>query len=83
MFQSQRFALIGLDSDSNSIAELHLAGLGVLGVPGLASVWRWAAVIGSLASVSLIVIYWSVYFIVGLALDVLILAAALAGWPQD
>ena len=56
-----------------------LAGLDVFGVPGLSEIWRLVAVIS--AGVSL-VLFWHLWLIVGVLLDMSILVALLwVKWP--
>lgn len=50
-----------------------LTGLGVLGVPGLAGVWREFAVLGALLSVLLLTLYWHPWLVLGFAINALIL----------
>ena len=59
-----------------------LAGLGILGLPGLSAIWRSAAVVSSCLSLLLLIIFWHPWLIVGVLIDVSILFALLwAQWP--
>lgn len=63
-----------------SIVGFILAGLGVLGVPGLASVWSFLTIASAAVSLLLVFLFWHLYFIVGLALDIGLLVTTLGGW---
>lgn len=59
-----------------------LAGLGVFGVAGLGAIWRTAAVVSAGASLLLLVLFWHSWLLVGVLINVGILAALLwAKWP--
>ncbi len=59
-----------------------LAGLGVFGVPGLSEIWRTLSLISAGVSLLLLVLFWHLWLIVGLLLDIGILVALLwADWP--
>lgn len=57
------------------MATYVLSGLGLLGVPGLNSIWIPSAVLASIVSIILIVLYWHPWLPFGILLDVVILAA--------
>jgi len=60
-----------------------LAGLGVFGVSGLTAVWRTVAVVSACVSLLLLVLFWHLWLIVGVLIDVGILVALLwANWPS-
>lgn len=63
-----------------SVVGFVAAGLGVLGVPGLASLWSVLTVIAAVVSLVLVLLFWHLYFIVGLALDIAFLATTVGGW---
>ncbi len=65
-----------------STIALVLAGLGVLGVPGLAAIWRPLAVIGAAISLVVVATFWHRWFLIGPLLDVAIIVAAVLGWPK-
>lgn len=50
-----------------------LAGLGVLGVPGLTLVWRPLTIVSSCLSLLLLILFWHPWIIVGALIDVGIL----------
>jgi hypothetical protein len=59
-----------------------LAGLGVFGVPGLSEIWRTLSLISAGVSLLLLVLFWHLWLIVGLLLDIGILVALLwVDWP--
>jgi len=66
-----------------SLVGFVLAGLGVIGVPGLADAWPGLTIGSAAASLSLVVLFWHTYFIVGLALDFGLLVTTIGGrWPS-
>ncbi len=61
-----------------------LAGLGVFGVPGLTTIWRTVAVISSCLSLLLLALFWHLWLVVGLLIDIGLLVALLwMKWPSD
>jgi hypothetical protein len=65
-----------------SIIGFILAGMGVLGVPGLEIVWGVIALITSVVSLVLLILFWHPWIILGVVIDiVLILLAAFNSWP--
>lgn len=59
-----------------------LAGLGVFGVPGLNEIWRTLAVASSVVSLLLLILFWHLWLIVGVLIDIVILVALLwVDWP--
>lgn len=60
-----------------------LAGLGIFGIPGLSAIWRTVAVISASVSLLLLVLFWHLWLIVGVLIDIAILVALLwANWPS-
>jgi hypothetical protein len=58
------------------------AGLGAFGVPGLSEIWRTLAVASAAVSLLLLIIFWHVWLIVGVLIDIVILVALLwVDWP--
>jgi hypothetical protein len=57
-----------------------LAGLGLLGVPGLNTIWQPLTVGASVASLALLILYWHSWLVFGVALDIFLLAGVYAGW---
>lgn len=73
---------IGIGLVVLSTAGFVLAGLGVLGVPGLNTVWRTITVISSCLSLLLLILFWHPWLIVGVLIDVGLLIALLwLKWP--
>lgn len=56
------------------------AGLGVLGLPGLSSVWQPIAVIAASLSLILLLFYWHPWLVMGVVLNTGILAGVFFGW---
>jgi hypothetical protein len=73
---------IGLTLVVTALVAFLLAGLGVLGVAGLSSVWRIAAGAGAMASLALVIVFWNSYFVAGPLLNAGVLVAAFTDWPQ-
>jgi hypothetical protein len=72
---------IGIILVALSTLGFVLAGLGVLGVPGLTLVWRTVAVVSSCLSLLLLILFWHPWIVVGVLIDVGILIALLwAKW---
>jgi len=60
-----------------------LAGLGVIGVPGLNELWRTVAVVSACVSLLLLLLFWHPWLVVGVLIDIVILAALLwLDWPS-
>ena len=58
------------------------SGLGVFGVPGLSEIWRTLAVASAVVSLLLLILFWHLWLIVGVLIDIGILVALLwADWP--
>ena len=55
------------------------------GVPGLDSLWQPLVIVGSLASLVLLVAFWHSYIVVGVVIDVglLVLTFANSGWWES
>jgi len=61
-----------------------LAGLGILGVPGLSTIWRTVAILSACVSLLLLIFFWHSWLIVGVLIDVGILVIFLwAKWPPE
>ncbi|MBK5109072.1 MAG: hypothetical protein JJE12_13120 [Anaerolineales bacterium] len=60
-----------------------LAGLGVFGVPGLDEIWRTIAVVSTIISLVLLVLFWHPWIIVGVLIDIGVLVSLLwTNWPS-
>jgi hypothetical protein len=64
---------IGIVLVALSTLGFVLAGLGVLGVPGLTLVWRTLAIVSSCLSLLLLILFWHPWIIVGALIDIVIL----------
>ena len=56
------------------------AGLGLLGLPGLNTLWQPLAAAGAVASLVLLVLYWHPWLALGVLINIGILAGGLSGW---
>jgi hypothetical protein len=68
------------------IAALALiaGGLGVVGVPGLVGVWTWLVVAGAAFSLLILVLYFNLWWLGGIAINVgLMVAILVLRWPTD
>ena len=73
---------IGLTLVALATLGFVLAGLGVFGVPGLNEIWRTLAVASSVVSLLLLILFWHLWLIVGVLIDIVILVALLwVDWP--
>jgi hypothetical protein len=66
------------------VVAFALLGLAVWGVPGLASIWPFLAVVGALASLAALVLFFDRQLLWGAAIDVALIAVALSrpGWTD-
>jgi hypothetical protein len=58
-----------------------VAGLGLIGIPGLVSIWQAAAILGSIASLVLLIFYWHPWLVMAVLIDLSVLAGILVNWP--
>ncbi len=58
-----------------------LAGLGLLGVPGLDALWGDFAVFSAIFSLMFLGFYWHPWLIIGVVIDLVILAGYIMDWP--
>jgi hypothetical protein len=65
--------VIGYTLASVTVFSFALAGLAVLGVPGLDGVFKWAVVAGSVSSLALMLLFWHTWLILGIAIDLVLL----------
>jgi len=63
------------------LAGFTLAGLGLMGVPGLNSLWQSAAIFGTIASLLLLVFYWHPWLVMGVLINLVVLASIWGRWP--
>lgn len=59
-----------------TVVAFTLLGLSVWGVPGLAGIWPWIAIVASALSLALLVSFWRWSLIFGLIIDVALIALA-------
>lgn len=65
-----------------TVIGFALAGLGLLGVPGLSQLWGAAAVLGAIASLALLVFYWHPWLVLGVVIDLAVFAGLALRWPK-
>ena len=64
-----------------TVAAFVLLALGVWGVPGLSAAWPALTVMSCLLSAVLLVLFWDIHLVFGLAMDVALLAVVVARPP--
>jgi hypothetical protein len=74
--------LVGIALAGLAVAEFAHAGLGVMGVPLLAQGWRVLAIVGALDSLVVTGLFWNRQLWPGPVLNVVIIIAAVLGWPR-
>jgi hypothetical protein len=69
---------------SVTIAAFALLGLAVWGVPGLAAIWPLLAVVGSVASLAVLIAFWDTQLLLDVAIDVatIVVAVVRPGWTS-
>ncbi|HEX5333214.1 MAG TPA: hypothetical protein VFW79_11280 [Cellulomonas sp.] len=67
-----------------TIVAFALLGLTVWGVPGLLAIWPLLAVVGSVASLAVLIAFWDAQLLLGVAIDVaaIVIAVARPGWTS-
>lgn len=63
------------------VLGLTLAGLGLMGIPVLNSTWQTTAVLGAVASLILLALYWHPWLVIGLMIDIAVLISLWQQWP--
>ncbi len=58
-----------------------LAGLGLIGIPGLHNAWQGAAIFASAASLILLALFWHPWLIMGVVLSLGVAVAIWQRWP--
>lgn len=73
---------VGLALAIITVVAFAALGLAAWGVPGLDSAWKPLTIVGSLASLALLVAFWHPRIVVGTAIDVglLVVAVLLPDW---
>lgn len=64
-----------------ALAGFVLAGLGLLGVPGLREIWAPASGVAAAVSLVLFLFYWHNWYVVGAAINVAVLIGIGLSWP--
>jgi hypothetical protein len=75
---------VGLGLMASAIGGFTLAGLAVLGVPGLASIWPALTIIAAGISLVLLLAFWNTQMIYGVATDLALIVVAVLqpGWTD-
>lgn len=92
--KSWLFGSIGVSEDGQrtlaiilmGIAALALIGgaLGVVGVPGVVGIWTWLIVAGAIFSLLTLVLYFSSWWLGGIAINIGLMVAILVyKWPTN
>lgn len=55
------------------VMSFALAGLGVLGVPGLEASWKIFTTVGAISSLLLLALYWHTWLVLGLVINAVLL----------
>ena len=64
---------VGITLATLAIFAFVLAGLGVLGFPGLAEIWRLLLGVGAISSLLLLILFWHSWLVLGLIIDTVLL----------
>ncbi|HZW04624.1 MAG TPA: hypothetical protein VFF68_11900 [Anaerolineaceae bacterium] len=78
---SDAVRLIGSGLWVLALAGFVLAGLGLLGIPGLKEIWVPASGAAAAVSLVLFVFYWHNWFVAGAAINVAVLIGIALSWP--
>jgi len=65
-----------------ALVGFSLAGLGLLGLPGLNQAWGAAAALGAAASLLLLGLYWHPWLVTAVVIDLAVLAGLWLHWPK-
>lgn len=82
MIPIETLAVVGRTAAIIATLSFVAAGLGLVGMPPFAGLWRVAAILGVVTSIDVMTAFWSRWFVLGVVIDVAILLAAVAGWPS-
>ncbi len=66
-----------------TLAGFSLAGLGLLGLPGLNQAWGVLATLGAVASLLLLGLYWHPWLVMGVAINLVVIAGLWLHWPKS
>ncbi len=64
-----------------ALAAFCIAGLGLIFLPGQALVWQAAGIVGAAASLILLVFYWHPWLVMGVVIDLAVIAGVVLRWP--
>lgn len=66
-----------------TVAGFAVAGLGLLGIPGLNQIWQGSAILGATASLILLVFYWHPWLIAGVLINLAVFTGLALHWPKS
>ncbi len=78
---AQAVILIGCGLWLAVLAGFSLAGLGLMGIPGLSTIWQTAAIVGAAASLILLGLYWHPWLVMGVVINLGVLVSLWKQWP--
>lgn len=55
-----------------TVVAFLLAGLGLLGVPGLVGIWKMMLLAGAIASLLLLVLFWHQWLVLGIVINIVL-----------
>ncbi len=64
-----------------TVIGFTLAGLGLLGIPGLSMIWQGTIIFGAIASMLLLGFYWHPWLVMGVMINLVALASVWQQWP--
>ena len=64
-----------------TVIGFTLAGLGLLGIPGLSMIWQGTTIFGAIASMLLLGFYWHPWLVMGVMINLAALASVWQQWP--
>lgn len=67
---------LGIGLIAATVAAFALLALAVWGVPGLSAAWPAVTIVASLLSALLLILFWNPWLVLGLAIDLALLAIA-------
>lgn len=79
--EGETVALVGAVLVVVSTVALVIAGFALWIVPEVSMVWRVSAIVGAATSLLVVFTFWHRWFLVAPLLDIVIIVAAILGWP--